>query len=278
MSGNINEKEADERVVEIEVERLRDFHNHPFKVTEDQQMDQLIDSIRKFGILNPLIVRPVPDGVYEIISGHRRKYASQKLGYRKLPVIIRVLENNDAIVSMVDSNLHREMIKPSEKAFAYMMKYDALKRKSGRRKEGQNDYDYRGKKTLNILGEESDDSPKQIQRYLKIAELVTELLERLDDGGIAFNPAFEAAFLRKDEQRMLLEAMDYAQSSPSISQAQRMKQLSREGKLTLNEMQHILSEVKKGEINRVMFKNEQLYQYFPRNYTAEQRRKKSSKY
>lgn len=267
---DVSEVKADERVVEIELERLKDFHNHPFKVKEDTQMLQLIESISQYGILNPLLVRPLPEGSYEIISGHRRKYAAKKLGYRKLPVIIRVLRDDDAVVSMVDSNLHRDKICPSEKAFAYRMKYDAIKRKAGRRNYGQPGYQYVGKRTVEIIGEEAGESPKQIQRYLKIAELTPELLELLDAGKIAFNPAFEAAFLTEEEQRMLVKAMDYAQSSPSISQAQRMKKLSREGNLSLAEMQEILSEVKKGEINRVMFKNEQLYQYFPRDYTAEQ--------
>ena len=273
MPGNVNEIEADERIVEIEMERLREFRNHPFKVKADQQMLQLIASINQFGILNPLIVRPVPEGVYEIISGHRRKYAAQQLGYRKMPVIIRFLKDDDAIVSMVDSNLHREVIRPSEKAFAYKMKYEALKRKTGRKNGGQIGYHFLGRKTVEIMGEETGESPKQVQRYLKITELTPELLEMLDDGVIGFSPAFEAAFLKEEEQKLLVQAMDYAQSSPSLSQAQRMKKLSREGKLTLKLMQSILSEVKKGEINRVMFKNEQLYQYFPREYTADQMKK-----
>ncbi len=270
MPVNVNEIEPDEKVVEIEMERLREFRNHPFKVKADAQMLLLIESISKYGILNPLIVRPVPEGVYEIISGHRRKYAATQLGYRKLPVIIRVMKDEDAVISMVDSNLHREVIRPSEKAFAYKMKYEAIRRKSGRKNGGQVDHHFLGRKSVDIIGEDSGESPKQVQRFLKLTELIPELLEMLDEGAIAFNPAFETAFLTEEEQKNLIKAMDYTQAMPSLSQAQRMKKLSREGKLTLKQMQSILSEVKKGEINRVMFKNEQLHQYFPKDYTAEQ--------
>ena len=260
MPVNVNEIEPDEKIVEIEMERLREFRNHPFKVKADGQMLQLIESISKYGVMNPLIVRPLPEGVYEIISGHRRKYAAQHLGFRKMPVIIRVLRDDDAVISMVDSNLFRETIRPSEKAFAYKMKYEAIKRKSGRKNGGQIDYHW--------------ESPKQVQRFMKLTELIPELQEMLDEGAIAFNPAYEIAFLTEEEQKGLIKAMDYTQAMPSLSQAQRLKRLSREGKLTLGKMKEILSEVKKGEIRRVMFKNEQLYQYFPRNYTPEQMKNK----
>lgn len=270
MPANFDERDPDERVVEIEVERLRDFHSHPFKVKEDQQMIQLKESIKRFGILNPLIVRPVPEGVYEIISGHRRKYAAQQLGYRKLPVIIRYMKEEEAVIGLVDSNLHRESITPSEKAAAYRMKYDALKRRAGRRNSGQIDHNSIGKRTVQIIGEDSGDSPKQVQRYLKLTELIPELQEKLDEGTISFNPAFEIAFLTEEEQRALLLVMESSQTSPSISQAQRLKQLSRDGTLTKKQMKSILGEVKKGEINRVMFKNEQLHCFFPREYSAEQ--------
>ena len=178
---NMEEKKEllnqDERVVEIELERLRGFVNHPFKVQADSQMIELQESIKKYGILNPLIVRPRQDGTYEIISGHRRKFAAEKIGYRKVPVIIRVLKDDEAVVSMVDSNLQREMISPSEKAFAYKMKYEAIKRKAGRRKCGQVDHNL-GKKSIELIGEECGDSPKQVQRYIKITELIPEMLEK----------------------------------------------------------------------------------------------------
>jgi ParB family chromosome partitioning protein len=260
--------EEKEKVIEIEIERLRDFKKHPFQVRDDKEMSLLKESIQNYGILSPLIVRPVLDGVYEIVAGHRRKYAAQQLGYRKLPVIIRVMSDDEAIISMVDSNLQRERISYSEKAFAYMMKNEAMKRKGGR-KRSQIDHKFKGKKTVEIIGEEGGDSPKQVQRYIKITELIPELLQQLDDEMIGFNPAVEIASLKKEEQKQLLDAMDYAQSTPSLSQAQRMKRLSKEGKLTKEKMEDIMSEIKKGEISRVIFTNEQLHRYFPSSYTPE---------
>ena len=267
-----DQREADEKVVEIELERLRSFANHPFKVQADSQMIELQDSIRKYGILNPLIVRPRPEGVYEIISGHRRKFAAEKLGYRKVPVIIRAMKDDEAVVSMVDSNLQRERISPSEKAFAYKMKYDAIKRKTGRRICGQVDH-HSGKKTLEVIGEEGGDSPKQVQRYIKITELIPELLEKVDDGSMGFTPAVQISYLKKKEQEEMLEAMDFAQCTPSLSQAIRIKKLSTEGKLTVETMEDILSEIKQKDIDRVVFKNEQLHRFFPASYTSEQMRR-----
>ncbi len=216
--------------------KRRSFTNHPFKVQADSQMIELQDSIRKYGILNPLIVRPRPEGVYEIISGHRRKFAAEKLGYRKVPVIIRAMKDDEAVVSMVDSNLQRERISPSEKAFAYKMKYDAIKRRTGRRKCGQVDH-HSGKKTLEVIGEEGGDSPKQVQRYIKITELIPELLEKVDDGSMGFTPAVQISYLKKKEQ------------------------------------EDILSEIKQKDIDRLVFKNEQLHRFFPASYTSEQMRR-----
>ena len=270
MTGNVNSIDDDERIVEIELERLRPFRSHPFKVKDDQEMKDLIDSISRYGILTPLVVRPLPEGVYEIISGHRRKHAAEQIGFRKLPVIIRVLTDEDAVVSMVDSNMHREKVLPSEKAFAYKMKYEAMKQKSGRRKGSRPGHSIKGKKTVQIMGEEAGESPKQLQRYLKIAELIPELMQMLDKGEISFNPAYESAFLKVEEQQELVRAIHFVHSTPSISQAQRMKKMSKEGTLTADMMRSILSEVKKGEINRVVFKNEQLYQFFPKEQTASQ--------
>lgn len=215
----------DEKVVEIELERLRGFENHPFKVRADSQMIELQESIRKYGILNPLIVRPKKDGCYEIISGHRRKFAAEKIGYRKVPVIIRVLKDDEAVVSMVDSNLQREMISPSEKAFAYKMKYEAIKRKAGRRKCGQVDHNL-GKKSIELIGEECGDSPKQVQRYIKITDLIPEMLEKVDDGSMGFTPAVQLSYLKANEQKQMLDAMEFAQCTPSLSQALRIKKLS----------------------------------------------------
>ena len=264
--------ESNEKIVEIELERLRTFQNHPFKVQADSQMIELQDSIKKYGILNPLIVIPKPDAMYEIISGHRRRFAAEQLGYRKVPVIIRVLQDDEAVISMVDSNLQRERISPSEKAFAYKMKYDVIKRKTGRRKCGQIDH-HSGKKSIEIIGAESGESPKQVQRYIKMTDLIPELLEKVDDGTMGFTPAVQISYLKKKDQEKMLEAMDYSQCTPSLSQAQRMKRMSVEGNLTLEAMQEILSEIKQKEIDRVIFKNEQLYRFFPSSYTAEQMRR-----
>lgn len=263
---------SDEKKVEIELERLRSFENHPFKVTEDGQMMELQESIQKYGILNPLIVRPRPEGVYEIISDHRRKFAAEKIGYRKVPVIIRMLNDDEAVIFMVDSNLQREMLRPSEKAFAYKMKYEVIKRKAGRRKCGQVDQLF-GKKSIEVIGEDCGDSPKQVQRYIRITELIPELLERVDDGSMGFTPAVQISYLKKEEQREMLEAMEFAQCSPSLSQAIRLKKLSGEEKLTEQMMETVLSEVKQKEIDRVVFKNEQLHRFFPTDYTSEQMRR-----
>ena len=265
-------RDAEERIIEIELERLRSFNKHPFKVQADSQMIELQESIKRYGIINPLIVRPRPDGVYEIISGHRRKFAAEKLGYRKVPTIIRVMKDDEAVVSMVDSNLQREQISPSEKAFAYKMKYDAIKRKTGRRKCGQVDH-LSGKKSIEVIGEQCGDSPKQVQRYLKITELIPELLEKVDDGSMGFTPAVQLSYLKKEEQREILEAMDFTQCTPSLSQAIRLKKMSAEGNLTVESMENVLSEIKQKEIDRVVFKNEQLHRFFPTNYTSEQMRR-----
>ena len=263
---------SDEKIVEIELERLRSFEKHPFKVTEDGQMMELQESIQKYGILNPLIVRPRPEGVYEIISGHRRKFAAEKIGYRKVPVIIRMLNDDETVIFMVDSNLQREMLRPSEKAFAYKMKYEVIKRKAGRRKCGQVDQIF-GKKSIEVIGEDCGDSPKQVQRYIRITELIPELLERVDDGSMGFTPAVQNSYLKKEEQREMLEAMEFAQCSPSLSQAIRLKKLRGEEKLTEQMMETVLSEVKQKEIDRVVFKNEQLHRFFPTDYTSEQMRR-----
>ena len=261
--------DEDEKIIQIEIERLSTFRNHPFKVQEDDDMKMLMESIEKYGILNPLIVRPLKEGVYEIVSGHRRRYAAEKLGYRKVPVIIRVMRDEESVIAMVDANLQRERISFSEKAFAYKMKNDAMKRVRGRKKRGQVDDNLLGKRTIEIIAEESGESYKQIQRYIKITALHPKLLEMLDQGDISFNPAVEISNLKMKEQEKFIEAMDYAQSVPSLSQAQRIKEISKNGTLTLEKMQDILSEIKKGEITRVTFTNEQLHRYFPDNYTPQ---------
>ena len=261
-----------EKVVEIGLERLRPFKNHPFKVKEDEAMAQLMESIERYGILNPLIVMPTREGVYQIVSGHRRKYCAEKLGYTQVPVIIRYMKEEDSIISMVDSNLHRDKILFSEKAFAYYMKNEAMKRKTGKRRrtqEGQLE-SIKGTKTIQLIGKETGESPRQVLRYIRLTLLVPELLDMLDEGKISFNPAVELSFLSEVEQKWVLNGMDYAQATPSVSQAKRIKALSQEKKLTQQKINEILSEIKKSDMSRVIFKNSQMYKYFPRYYSAEQ--------
>ena len=263
----------EEKVIEIEIERLRDFHDHPFKIREDRQMKSLMESVEKYGILTPLIVRPVPEGVYEIISGHRRRFVAKMLGYRKVPVIIRVMKDDEAVIAMIDANNQREEVSISEKAFAYKMKYDAMKRRSGKqKKENQGSggpVDYQGKRTVQILGEQGGDSPKQVQRYLRIPELLPELIDKLDNGGISFNPAVEISYLPEDEQKILLDLMDYSQVKPSLSQAQRIKKLSQEGKLWKDDIRKILNEDKKRYSDRIILEHDKLMDYFPEYYTMD---------
>lgn len=265
-------RDPDEKVVEIEMERLRAFPNYPFKVIGDSQMIELQDSIKKYGVLNPLIVRPKIEGYYEIISGHRRKYAAEKLGYKKIPVIIRMLQDDEAVVIMVDSNLQREQITPSEKAYAYKMKYDAIKKKAGRKNCSQVDHNT-GKRSIDVIGELCGDSAKQVQRYIKITELIPALLDKVDDGTMGFTPAVQLSYLKKKEQQEIMNAIDSTQCTPSLSQAIRMKKLSESGWLTEAEIEGILGEVKQKETDRVIFKNEQLYRFFPSTYTSEQMRR-----
>ena len=270
--GSEKQRKSEKKVVEIEIERLHDFKNHPFKVQADSQMKELQDSISKYGILNPLIVRPRPEGFYEVISGHRRKYAAMELKYTKVPVIIRYMLDEEAIISMVDSNLQRERILPSEKAVAYKMKYEVLRRKAGRRKCSQVDYTT-GKKSIEIIGEETGDSPKQIQRYLKLNDLIPELLDKVDDETMGFTIGVELAYLSKKNQEIVLEAMENTLATPNLSQAIRIKKMQEEEKISVNSVEAIITEVKQKGITRVVFKNEQLYRYFPSYYTAEQMRR-----
>ena len=270
--GSEKQRDRDEKVVEIEIERLHDFKNHPFKVQADSLMKELRDSISKYGILNPLIVRPRPEGFYEVISGHRRKYAAMELKYTKVPVIIRYMLDEEAIISMVDSNLQRERILPSEKAAAYKMKYEVLRRKAGRRKCSQVDYTT-GKKSIEIIGEETGDSPKQIQRYLKLNDLIPELLDKVDDETMGFTIGVELAYLSKTNQEIVLEAMENTLATPNLSQAIRIKKMQEEEKISVDSVEAIITEVKQKEITRVVFKNEQLYRYFTSYYTAEQMRR-----
>ena len=255
-----------EQIQRLLLSSLVPFKDHPFRVVDDDRMKETVESIQEYGVLVPILVRPLEDGAYEIISGHRRKRAAALLGYRKIPVLIQPMSYEDAVVKMVDTNLHREHISFSEKAFAYRMKNEAMKQKVGRKK-GQSGQQKKGKKTIELIGEEFGDSPKQVQRYIAVTRLIPELLQKLDRGEISFNPAVEISALTKEEQKELLEAMNYAQSTPSVSQAQRIKKLSKAGELTKKLMEDILSEIKKGEVTRVEFNNAQLHKFFPYNYS-----------
>ena len=263
------QEEQREQVQQIPIDELYPFKDHPFKVIDDEAMQRTVESIKQLGVTNPLIARPRPDGGYEIISGHRRQHAAQLARLKTLPVIVRDMSDDAAVLLMVDSNLQREQILPSERAFAYKMKYDVLKRKSGRRKAGQVDHNS-GKKGLEIISEETGDSPKQVQRYIKMADLIPELLEKVDDGSMGFTPAVQIAYLKKREQKDVLDAMELTLCTPSLSQAMRMKKLSADGKLTTQRVEDILSEIKQKETDRVVFKNDQLHKYFPKNYSTEQ--------
>ena len=251
-----------EIIIEIALERLRDFPGSPFSVTMDEPMKELIESIMTYGILTPLIVRPVPDGYYQIISGHRRKYAAVQLEYRKVPVIIRAMNDDQALVAMVDSNLNREHIRISEKAFAYRMKYDVVKREGKHPKEYFYGEKYRGIKTIEFMGREQKDSPKQVQRMLNVTRLIPELLRKLDEGKLGFTPAAELALLCKEEQYLLNDAMEYTQTAPTLSQAIRIKHIADREDLTMKHLVSILNENNRKVLKRVVFADESIYRYF----------------
>ena len=258
-----------ERVQEIPLDQLKPFRNHPFKVCDDQRMLDTVDSIREYGVLVPAIARPDPEGGYELISGHRRKRGCEMAGLQTMPVIIRNLDDDAAVLVMVDSNIQREELLPSERAFAYKMKLEALKHQGAR-----SDLTSRqvvGKLEMaDVVGQNAGESGRQVQRYIRLTELISELLDMVDERKLAFNPAVEVSYLKRDEQRMLLEAMDAEQTTPSLSQAQRLKKFSQEGRLTEEAMSAIMSEEKKSEMDKVTLRSDTLYKYFPKSYTPKQ--------
>ncbi len=262
-----------EKVQKIPISELVPFKNHPFKVVDDEAMLRTTESIAQFGVLTPLIARPLEDGGYEIISGHRRAHAAEAAGLTEVPVIVRDMDDDAATVLMVDSNLQRESILPSERAFAYKMKLDAMKRQ-GERTDLQEDGTSRqlvGKlEASDIIGQDTGESGRQVQRFIRLTNLIPELLDMVDQKQISFNPAVELSYLTPEEQQHVIEAMDFTQAAPSLSQAQRLKKLSQEGGCTLEAMQEILGEVKKGDLERVAFKSEQLRKYFPKSYSPKQ--------
>ena len=262
-----------ERIRKIPIKELVPFKDHPFKVIDDEAMLRTTESIAKYGILTPLIARPLEDGTYEIISGHRRVHAAEAAGLTEVPVIVREMDDDAATVLMVDSNLQREHILPSERAYAYKMKLEAVKRQGERNdlSDKETSRQVVGKlEAADVLGQTTGESGRQIQRYIRLTNLIPELLEMVDQKQISFNPAVELSYLKPKEQQLFLETMEWVQAAPSLSQAQRIKKLSQEGKLTPEAMQGIMNEVKKGDLERVTFRNETLHKYFPRSYTVQQ--------
>lgn len=262
-----------ERVQEIPLSELHPFKNHPFRLVDDEAMQRTVESVAQFGVLAPALARPRPEGGYELVAGHRRMRASELAGLETMPVIVRQMDDDTATIAMVDSNLQRETLLPSERAFAYKMKMEAMARRAGRpskENSGQVGRDFQGKESREIIAEQTGESARQVQRFINLTNLIPELLDMVDRKEIAFNPAVELSFLKKEEQQGFLEAMDYGQSTPSLSQAQRIKKLSQAGMCTQEAMNTIMNEEKKSELDTVTLKNDVLRKYFPRSYTPKQ--------
>ena len=267
--------EQREQVQQIPIAELFPFKNHPFRVQDDEEMENAVKSISQYGVLTPLIARPRPEGGYEIISGHRRQHAAQLAGLDALPVIVRNMDDDAAVLLMVDSNLQRENILPSERAFAYKMKLEAIERTVGRPKNvGQVVPDYFGKRSTEIVAEGTGESYKQVQRFIRLTNLIPELLDMVDEKKISFNPAVELSYLDESQQRAFLEAMDGTQNAPSVSQAQQLKKMAQCGEFIYEKAFDILGQEKKSEQDTVTIKNDILRKYFPRSYTPRQMEEK----
>jgi len=261
-----------EHVQMIPLSELHPFEGHPFRVVDDEEMQKTVESVKQYGVLTPAIARPDPDGGYEIISGHRRLRASELAGLDKLPVIVREMDDDEAIIYMVDSNLQREHILPSERAFAYKMKLDAIKHQ-GQRTDldmGSTSTQVAQKLSVERVGEDAGVSKDTVRRYIRLTELIPEIRDMVDEKKIAFNPAVELSYLKPEEQRDFLEAMDYAQAAPSLSQAQRLKKLSQEGECHLDAMCDVMNEVKKDDMTTITIPHDVLRKYFPKSYTPQQ--------
>ena len=265
------QEEQREQVQQIPIDALHPFTNHPFKVLDDEAMTRTVESIAQYGVLAPLIARPRPDGDgYEIISGHRRQYAAKLAGLETLPVIVRQMSDDAAVILMVDSNLQREHILPSERALAYKMKLDVMRRTSGRPSK-ENPRQLVGNfETADVVGKESGESGRQVQRFIRLTNLIPELLDMVDEKKISFNPAVELSYLDESQQRDFLEAMNDTQNAPSLSQAQRLKKLVQEGHFSYDVAFAVMGEEKKDELDKVVIKNDTLRKYFPRSYTPKQ--------
>ncbi|MCR0176087.1 ParB/RepB/Spo0J family partition protein [[Clostridium] innocuum] len=259
-----------EKVQNIPLSELHPFKNHPFRVVDDESMLRTVESVAQYGVLAPAIARPREEGGYELVSGHRRHHASELAGLETMPVIVRNLDDDAAVILMVDSNLQRESILPSERAFAYKMKYEAIKRQGQRTDLTLGQVVPKFARSMEEIAEGTGESYKQVQRYIRLTELIPELLTMVDEKKISFNPAVELSFLKPEEQRDFLEAMDMEQNIPSLSQAQRIKKLSQDGNCTIETMQEIMAEVKKSELDKVTLKNDVLKKYFPKSYTPKQ--------
>ena len=261
-----------EQVQQIPIGELFPFKNHPFKVLDDESMQRTVESVEQYGVLSPLIARPRPEGGYEIISGHRRQHAAQLAGLDALPVIVRNMDDDAAVLLMVDSNLQRENILPSERAFAYKMKLEALKNQGARSDLtcGQFGHKLIGAKARDIVADESGDNARNVQRFIRLTSLIPDLLDMVDEKKIAFNPAVELSYLDESQQRDFLEAMNDTQNAPSLSQAQRLKKLAQEGHFSYDVAFAVMGEEKKDELDKVVIKNDTLRKYFPRSYTPKQ--------
>ena len=269
------QEEQREQVQQIPIDALHPFTNHPFKVLDDEAMTRTVESIAQYGVLAPLIARPRPDGDgYEIISGHRRQYAAKLAGLDTLPVIVRQMSDDAAVILMVDSNLQREHILPSERALAYKMKLDAMRRTSGRPSK-ENPRQLVGNfETADVVGKESGESGRQVQRFIRLTNLIPELLDMVDEKKIAFNPAVELSYLDESQQRDFLEAMEDTQNAPSLSQAQQLKKMAQQGEFSYEKAFDVMGQEKKSEKDTVTIKNETLRKYFPRSYTPKQMEEK----
>ena len=269
------QEEQREQVQQIPIDALHPFTNHPFKVLDDEAMTRTVESIAQYGVLAPLIARPRPDGDgYEIISGHRRQYAAKLAGLDTLPVIVRQMSDDAAVILMVDSNLQREHILPSERALAYKMKLDAMRRTSGRPSK-ENPRQLVGNfETADVVGKESGESGRQVQRFIRLTNLIPELLDMVDEKKISFNPAVELSYLDESQQRDFLEAMEDTQNAPSLSQAQQLKKMAQQGEFSYEKAFDVMGQEKRSEKDTVTIKNETLRKYFPRSYTPKQMEEK----
>lgn len=262
-----------EKVMELPLSELYPFKNHPFRVVDDEAMQDTAESIEKYGVLVPAIARPRAEGGYELVAGHRRKRGCELAGKETMPVIVRDLDDDAATIIMVDSNLQRDSLLPSERAFAYKLKLEAIKRQAGRPSKENGDqvgHNSFGKRSVEIIAENAPDSRNQIQRYIRLTELTPIILEMVDTKKIAFNPAVELSYLKPEEQTLLLDAMESEQATPSLSQAQRLKKFSQEGTLSIDVMRAIMSEEKKSELDKVTLPSDKLRKYFPKSYTPQQ--------